>query len=190
MIVNGKHYTSIWRNEKKQVFIIDQRILPHEFKIVELKNLSDFCIAIKDMLVRGAPLIGVTAAYGVAVSLLSGHKKNDLEMICSNLLETRPTAVNLFWALEEMKKALLSVNDDDILEQAFKKADEIFEHDIISNKKIGENGLNIIQEILKKKKSNKINILTHCNAGWLATVELRLLQFIMRKKRVLMFMFL
>ena len=171
MIVNGKHYTSIWRNEKKQVFIIDQRILPHEFKIVELKNLSDFCIAIKDMLVRGAPLIGVTAAYGVAVSLLSGHKKNDLEMICSNLLETRPTAVNLFWALEEMKKALLSVNDDDILEHAFKKADEIFEHDIISNKKIGENGLNIIQEILKKKKSNKINILTHCNAGWLATVD-------------------
>ena len=82
-------------------------------------------------------------------------------MICSNLLETRPTAVNLFWALEEMKKALLSVNDDDILEKAFKKADEIFEHDIISNKKIGENGLNIIQEILKKKKSNKINILTH-----------------------------
>ena len=171
MIVNGKHYTSIWRNEKKQVFIIDQRILPHEFKIVELKNLSDFCIAIKDMLVRGAPLIGVTAAYGVAVSLLSGYKKNDLEMIFSNLLETRPTAVNLFWALEEMKKALLSVNDDDILEQAFKKADEIFEHDIISNKKIGENGLNIIQEILKKKKSNKINILTHCNAGWLATVD-------------------
>ena len=77
----------------------------------------------------------------------------------------------MFWALEEMKKALLSVNNDDILEQAFKKADEIFEHDIISNKKIGENGLNIIQEILKKKKSNKINILTHCNAGWLATVD-------------------
>ena len=145
MIVNGKHYTSIWRNKKKQVFIIDQRILPHEFKIVELKNLSDFCIAIKDMLVRGTPLIGVTAAYGVAVSLLSGHKKNDLEMICSNLLETRPTAVNLFWALEEMKKTLLSVNDNDILEHAFKKADEIFEHDIISNKKIGENGLYIIQ---------------------------------------------
>ena len=156
MIVNGKHYTSIWRNEKKQVFIIDQRILPHEFKIVELKNLSDFCIAIKDMLVRGAPLIGVTAAYGVAVSLLSGYKKNDLEMICSNLLETRPTAVNLFWALEEMKKALLSVNDDDILEKAFKKADEIFEHDIISNKKIGENGLNIIQEILKKTATSPI----------------------------------
>ena len=171
MIVNGKHYTSIWRNKKKQVFIIDQRVLPHEFKIIELKKLNDFCVAIKDMLVRGAPLIGVTAAYGVAVSLLSGHKKNDLEMICSSLLETRPTAVNLFWALEEMKKALLSVNDNDILEQAFKKADEIFEHDIISNKKIGENGLNIIQEILKKKKSNKINILTHCNAGWLATVD-------------------
>ena len=75
MIVNGKHYTSIWRNKKKQVFIIDQRILPHEFKIVELKNLNDFSIAIKDMLVRGAPLIGVTAAYGVAVSFLSGHKK-------------------------------------------------------------------------------------------------------------------
>ena len=171
MIVNRKHYTSIWRNEKKQVFIIDQRILPHEFKIIELKTLNDFCVAIKDMLVRGAPLIGVTAAYGVAVSLLSGHKKNDLEMICSSLLETRPTAVNLFWALEEMKKTLLSVNDNDILEHAFKKADEIFEHDIISNKKIGENGLNIIQEILKKKKSNKINILTHCNAGWLATVD-------------------
>ena len=92
-------------------------------------------------------------------------------MNCSSLLETRPTAVNLFWALEEMKKTLLSVNDNDILEHAFKKADEIFEHDIISNKKIGENGLNIIQEILKKKKSNKINILTHCNAGWLATVD-------------------
>ena len=83
------------------------------------------------MLVRGAPLIGVTAAYCVAVSLLSGHKKNDLEMICSSLLETRPTAVNLFWALEEMKKTLLSVNDNDIIEHAFKKADEIFEHDII-----------------------------------------------------------
>ncbi len=171
MKVSGKKYTSIWRNEHKQVFIIDQRTLPHEFKVVELKNLNDFCLAIKDMLVRGAPLIGVTAAYGVAISFLAGYKKNDLDFICNRLLETRPTAVNLFWALEEMKKFLSSINKNEIVEYAFKKADEILELDIVSNRKIGEYGLGVIQQILKKKQSNKINILTHCNAGWLATVD-------------------
>ena len=171
MKVNGKKYTSIWRNDQKQVFVIDQRFLPHEFKVVELKTLNDFCLAIKDMLVRGAPLIGVTAAYGVAVSFLAGYKKNDLDLICKTLLETRPTAVNLFWALEEMKKFLSSINKKDVVEYAFKKADEILEFDIVSNKKIGEFGLGVIQQILKKKQSNKINILTHCNAGWLATVD-------------------
>ena len=100
------------------------------------------------MLVRGAPLIGVTAAYGVAVSLLSGHKKNDLEMICSSLLETRPTAVNLFWALEEMKKALLSTNDNDILEILSKRM-------IISNK-IGKPKKKQNVAVLQSKRWNEI----------------------------------
>ena len=102
MKINGKHYLTIWHDDNdNNVHIIDQTKLPFEFKIKKLETFQDGYNAIKDMLVRGAPLIGVTAAYGVAISLLSGHKKNDLEMICSNLLETRPTAVNLFWALKK-----------------------------------------------------------------------------------------
>ncbi len=168
MKVNNKDYTSIWRNENKEIFIIDQRLLPHDFKIVKLDSLDDFCFAIKDMWVRGAPLIGVTAAYGIARCL---YKKNDLDEIVNRLLKTRPTAVNLSWSINEMKNYLKDKPLNEIVDFAYKKADQILEKDIISNKKIGENGLSVIKSILKNKQKKNINILTHCNAGWLATVD-------------------
>ena len=171
MKVNGKKYTSIWTEDNNKVFIIDQRWLPHEFKIVELKNLNDFCSAIKDMWVRGAPLIGVTAAFGFAKSMEIDNSDSALIDIKSKLLSTRPTAVNLQWAVEIMYHLLLNVNKDDRVDEAFKKAKTLLEEDIIANYKIGKNGYEIIKKIINKKNANSLNILTHCNAGWLATVD-------------------
>ncbi len=171
MKVNGKNYTSIWIEDNNKVFIIDQRWLPHEFKIVELKNLNDFCSAIKDMWVRGAPLIGVTAAFGFAKSMENDNSDDALINIKSKLLSTRPTAVNLQWAVKIMHDLLLNVNKDDRVDEAFKKAKTILEEDISANYRIGKNGYEIIKNIINKKNANSLNILTHCNAGWLATVD-------------------
>ena len=171
MKVNGKNYTSIWIEDNNKVFIIDQRWLPHEFKIVELKNLNDFCSAIKDMWVRGAPLIGVTAAFGFAKSMENDNSDEALIDTKSKLLSTRPTAVNLQWAVKIMYDLLLNVNKDDRVDEAFKKAKTILEEDISANHRIGKNGYEIIKNIINKKNANSLNILTHCNAGWLATVD-------------------
>ena len=171
MKVNGKKYTSIWIEENYKVFIIDQRWLPHEFKIVELKNLNDFCIAIKDMWVRGAPLIGVTAAFAFAKSMETDNSDHILIDIKTKLLSTRPTAVNLQWAVKIMFDLLSNTKKENRLDEAFKKAKTILEEDIYSNFRIGENGYEVVKKILNKKKSNSLNVLTHCNAGWLATVD-------------------
>ena len=171
MKVNGKKYTSIWIEENNKVFIIDQRWLPHEFKIVELKNLNDFSIAIKDMWVRGAPLIGVTAAFAFAKSMETDNSDNILIDIKTKLLSTRPTAVNLQWAVKIMYDLLSNTKKENRLDEAFKKAKTILEEDIYSNFRIGENGYEVVKKILNKKKSNSLNVLTHCNAGWLATVD-------------------
>ena len=122
MKVNGKNYTSIWIEEENRVFIIDQRWLPHEFKTVELKTISDFAISIKDMWVRGAPLIGVTAAFGFAKSMQHDNSDKSLEKIKAILLSTRPTAVNLHWAVEIMYKLLISAEQETRFEIALNKA--------------------------------------------------------------------
>ena len=171
MKVNGKKYTSIWIEEDNRVFIIDQRWLPHEFKIVELATINDFAISIKEMWVRGAPLIGVTAAFGFAKSMQHDNSDKYLEEIKAILLSTRPTAVNLHWAVKLMYELLIKADQDTRAELALSKAKDILKRDIQSNNQIGKNGYEIIKNIIDKKNNDKINILTHCNAGWLATVD-------------------
>ncbi|MDC1375593.1 S-methyl-5-thioribose-1-phosphate isomerase [bacterium] len=171
MKVNGKNYTSIWVEENNKVFIIDQRWLPHEFKIVELKTINDFSNAIKDMWVRGAPLIGVTAAFAFAKTMQFDSSNDMLDQTKSILLSTRPTAVNLHWAVKKMFNFLIQTPIDLRAHEVFKKANQILSDDIYSNHKIGEHGFKIIKDIANTKNTNSINILTHCNAGWLATVD-------------------
>jgi len=160
MIVGGKHYRSIWREADGRVRIIDQTKLPHRFEIIELTCLEDAARAIETMQVRGAPCIGATAAYGVALALQEGI---DLETAIARLGKTRPTAVNLRWALEEMREAGSSLN------AAFDRAAKICDDDVEICRAIGEHGFEIIEENAAKK--TPVNILTHCNAGWIATVD-------------------
>ena len=172
MRVKGKNYKSIWLDKKKQVVTaIDQRLLPHQFKLLLLKNITDIKKAIKEMVVRGAPLIGVTAAYGIYLSMKKDPSDKNLNYSINFLKNARPTAVNLSWALEFMKKKLLDVEISNRRDESRKIAEEISDNDIKCCKKIAENGLKIIRNIKKKKKNKTINILTHCNAGWLATVD-------------------
>ena len=170
MNVNGKPYRTIWREASGQVRIIDQRWLPHEFRIETLESREDFVIAIRDMWVRGAPLIGATAAYGVACEMARDPSDKMLTEVWDALHATRPTAINLRWALNRMKQALLPIDPPARAETAFRLAAEICDEDIEINRKIGAHGLNIIRE-LASKRSGPLRILTHCNAGWLATVD-------------------
>ena len=169
MKIQGKEYRTIWY-EESVVNIIDQTKLPHNFVIKELKTVKDAINAIKIMEVRGAPLIGATAAYGIVLAI---QESNDLEFIkksSEKLVNARPTAINLQWAVHRMSNRLSFVNPKDLFDVALKEADEICNEDINFCKNIGLNGLNIIEDIYNKKK-NTINILTHCNAGWLATIN-------------------
>ena len=169
MRIEGKEYRTIWY-EGKVVKIIDQTKLPHRFIIKELKTVKDAINAIKVMEVRGAPLIGGTAAYGIALAV---KEKNDPEFIkksSEELIQSRPTAINLKWAVDRMMKKLSGINSDQILDIALNEAKEICDEDEKFCENIGINGLKIIEEIYNKKKST-VNILTHCNAGWLATIN-------------------
>ena len=169
MRIEGKEYRTIWY-EESVVNIIDQTKLPHNFVIKELKTVKDAINAIKIMEVRGAPLIGATAAYGIVLAI---QESNDLEFIkksSEKLVNARPTAINLQWAVHRMSNRLSFVNPKDLFDVALKEADEICNEDINFCKNIGLNGLNIIEDIYNKKK-NTVNILTHCNAGWLATIN-------------------
>ena len=173
MKVKGKNYKSIWLNKKKSVVtVIDQRQLPHQFKLLYLKNIKEIKKAIQNMVVRGAPLIGVTAAYGIYLSMKKNPSDKNLNSSVNFLKDSRPTALNLSWALKHMKKKLLNQKPSNRADESEKLAEEISNKDIQCCKKIAENGLKIILDIKKRKKTNKpINILTHCNAGWLATVD-------------------
>lgn len=173
MKVNGTHYRSIWYDEKTQkVMIIDQRWLPHDLRIVALETLEDFATAIRDMWVRGAPLIGATAAYGMAVSLRKDPSDNALDHIWDVLNVTRPTAINLKWALDRCRETLRPLPDKDRSDAALKLAHEIAEEDVETNRKIGLYGLDIIRDIAAKKPdAEPVRVLTHCNAGWPATVD-------------------
>ena len=169
MRIEGKEYRTIWF-EHNVVKIIDQTKLPHQFVIKELKTINDAINSIKVMEVRGAPLIGGTAAYGLALAV---QENNDPEFIKKNakeLIQSRPTAINLKWAVDRMMKKLSGINSDQILSIALNEAKEICDEDEKFCENIGINGLKIIEEIYNKKKDT-VNILTHCNAGWLATIN-------------------
>ena len=169
MKIDGKSYRTIWF-ENNVVKIIDQTKLPHQFIIKDLKTVKDSINAIKTMEVRGAPLIGATAAYGLVLSINENNDLSFLKQSSEQLINSRPTAINLKWAVDRMMKKLSGVNNKDILNIALEEAKAIAEEDVGFCKNIGLNGLKIIEEIANKKKDT-VNILTHCNAGWLATID-------------------
>jgi methylthioribose-1-phosphate isomerase len=172
MKVDGTHYRSIWLNEDGwRVDIIDQTRLPHEFEIVTLETVEDAARAIEVMQVRGAPLIGATAAYGICLALREDASDDALEAADARLRRTRPTAINLMWALDEMLAAIRNLPREDRLAAAYARAAEICDQDVATNEAIGRNGLKIIEEIAATKPGETVNILTHCNAGWIATVD-------------------
>ena len=169
MKIEGKEYRTIWF-ENNVVKIIDQTKLPHQFIIKDLKTVKDAINAIKVMEVRGAPLIGGTAAYGIALAVQENNDPEFIKKSAEELIQSRPTAINLKWAVDRMMKKLSGINSDQILDIALKEAKEICDEDEKFCENIGINGLKIIEEIYNKKKGT-INILTHCNAGWLATIN-------------------
>ena len=173
MKVGDKHYRTIWVNEDGwSVDLIDQRWLPHELRVENVRTVEGIATAIRDMWVRGAPLIGVTAAYGVAVRMREDASDASLDAVWEQLHETRPTAINLRWALDEMRGLLRDLPEAKRAEAAYRRAAEIADEDVELNRSIGRNGLEIIREIAARKKPGEpVNILTHCNAGWLATVD-------------------
>ncbi|GJL98704.1 MAG: methylthioribose-1-phosphate isomerase [Methyloligella sp.] len=173
MRINGIEKQTIWLNEDGwSVDIIDQTVLPHKFVVVNLKTLDDAAYAIKAMLVRGAPLIGATAAYGLCLALKNDVSDDAMSKACDYLNEQRPTAVNLRWALSVMTNHLSPLPKEARLEAAYKKAAEIVADDIETCRLIGVHGLELIKDIAAKKSPGEtINILTHCNAGWLATTQ-------------------
>ena len=170
---DGKAYRTIWRaDDGRGVEIIDQMRLPHEFAVARLETLDDACTAIRSMQVRGAPLIGAAAAYGVALAMLEDAADDGLERACAALSATRPTAANLDWALAGMRAALLPVPPGRRAAAAWAQADTLCEADIAVNRAIGAHGLAPIRAVAADKAPGApVNILTHCNAGWLATVD-------------------
>lgn len=170
MKVDGTSYRTIWP-EGPIVRIIDQTCLPHRFATRDLRTLDEAAEAIRDMWVRGAPLIGATAAWGVALHM--GHDPSDagLEHACAQLLKTRPTAVNLRWALDDLAALLRPLPPAVRHGAARKRAAQICDADVAMNHKIGMAGLPILRALSQAKDGAPINILTHCNAGWLATVD-------------------
>src|SRR5271169_2741401 len=173
MKVDGKHFRSIWLEpDGVTVSAIDQRLLPHEFVVARLIDCEAAAEAIRSMLVRGAPLIGATAAYGVALAMRADGSDAALDRAYDTLIATRPTAINLKWALEEMRKVLSPLAPSARAAAAYARAGEIAEQDIAINKGIGQHGLAVIEAIRARKKPGEgVNVLTHCNAGWLATVD-------------------
>ncbi len=171
MKVGGVHYRTIWRDEGgPSVCIIDQTKLPHEFEVAWLETLADAARAIETMQVRGAPLIGVTAAYGVCLALREAASDAGLERACATLAATRPTAVNLRWALTEMQKALEAVAPSERVSAAYAKAAQLADEDAATCRQIGLHGQKPVAEIAARKQG-PVNVLTHCNAGWLACVD-------------------
>ena len=170
MKIENKEYRTIWFDESSQsVKIIDQTKLPHQFTIKELKTVKDVINAIKTMEVRGAPLIGGAAAYGIVLAIKENNDPIFIKKSSKDLIQSRPTAINLKWAVDRIMKRLLD-NNDEILDIALKEAKEICDEDEKFCENIGLNGLKLIEEIYNKKKDT-VNILTHCNAGWLATIN-------------------
>jgi methylthioribose-1-phosphate isomerase len=173
MKVDGQHIRSIWLEpDGHTVSAIDQRRLPHQFVVVQLANCDAAADAIRSMLVRGAPLIGATAAFGMALAMRADGSDAALDRAYNMLIATRPTAINLKWALDEMRSLLRPLSAPDRAAAAYARAAAISEEDIAINKGIGRHGLGLIEAIAATRKpGERVNVLTHCNAGWLATVD-------------------
>lgn len=173
MQINGQSYRSIWlAPDGRTVQIIDQTRLPHALVTRDLHTVNDAITAIADMQVRGAPLIGATAAYGICLGLREECSAAQLDRLVNRLLESRPTAVNLRWAVERIKGALVGQPPDEWLSLAYREAARLCDEDCTVNEAIGNHGLAIIERIWRaKQQQGRIDVLTHCNAGWLATVD-------------------
>ena len=173
MKVGGRHFRSIWLEaDGWSVGTIDQRRLPHEFTVAQMTSLADAADAIRTMAVRGAPLIGATAAYGVALAMRADASDAGLDHAYKALIATRPTAINLKWALDEMARALRPLPQMVRTEAAYRRAAEIADEDVAINREIGRHGVALIKAAAAAKRPGEpVNILTHCNAGWLATVD-------------------
>jgi methylthioribose-1-phosphate isomerase len=173
MKVDGKAMRSIWLEpDGWSVGVIDQTVLPHRFATARLATLDDAAHAIRSMLIRGAPLIGAAAAYGICLALRADASDEALDRAYATLLATRPTAINLKWALDEMMAVVRNRPRADRAAAAYRRAAEICDEDVALNSAIGRNGLPLIEAIAARKKpGERVNVLTHCNAGWLATVD-------------------
>lgn len=172
MKIDGTHYRTIWVAEDGwSVEIIDQTRLPHEFVTASLRSAADAARAIKEMLVRGAPLIGATAAYGLCMALREDPSDENLDRTYDMLLATRPTAVNLKYSLDAMREAVRKVGHNARVEAAYAQAARLCDEDVETCRRIGENGLALIRSLAEAKPGQTVNILTHCNAGWLACVD-------------------
>ncbi len=172
MRIDGKAYRTIWlADDGWGVEIIDQTVLPHRLEIARLSELEDAAVAIADMQVRGAPLIGATAAYGVCLALRQDQSDEALDRACERLAMTRPTAINLRWAIEEMRDTVRNIPHSERVAVAYERAAEICQQDVETCRRIGEHGLELIAEHSRRKGGETVNVLTHCNAGWLATVD-------------------
>ncbi|MCR9087249.1 MAG: S-methyl-5-thioribose-1-phosphate isomerase [Rhodobacteraceae bacterium] len=173
MKIDGKATRTIWfADDGKTVEVIDQTKLPFALEILPLGTVEDAARAIETMVVRGAPLIGATAAYGMALAMAEDASDDALGAAYTRLMRTRPTAVNLRWALDEMMAALRNRPREDRVAAAYARAAEICDEDVEINSRIGRNGLEIIRQIAATKQPGEpVNVLTHCNAGWLATVD-------------------
>jgi len=173
MKVNGEQTRSVWvEADGVTVGIIDQTLLPYRYVTLRLETVADAARAIKSMQVRGAPLIGAVAAYGMALAMREDASDAGLERAYALLIATRPTAINLKWALDEMMAAVRNRARAERVEAAYKRAQDIADEDVEINAAIGRHGLKLIEEIAATKKPGEpVNVLTHCNAGWLATVD-------------------
>ena len=173
MKVAGRHTRTIWlNNDGRSVGVIDQRWLPHDFRVKTITSMPVMATAIREMWVRGAPLIGAAAAYGMALQMTVDPSDAALDAAWEHLHKTRPTAINLRWALDEMRTALRPAPASERTAIAYRRAAEIADEDVAINRAIGRNGLAIIEAIAARKQPGEaVNILTHCNAGWLAAVD-------------------
>ena len=172
MKVNGKPTRTIWlESDGWSVGIIDQTVLPHRFATLRLTTLDDMAHAIKSMQVRGAPLIGAAAAYGLCLAVRADPSDESLDRAYAALHATRPTAINLKWALDEVVAAVRNQPREARLAAAYKRAAEIADEDVAIQKAIGQHGVKLIEDVAARKPGQPVNVLTHCNAGWLAAVD-------------------
>ncbi|PHR54649.1 MAG: S-methyl-5-thioribose-1-phosphate isomerase [Robiginitomaculum sp.] len=172
MKVNGKPMRSIWvENDQHTVSIIDQTYLPHQVVTISLDTLDDAMVAIKDMKVRGAPCIGATAAYGMAIAVRADASDVNIKHAYDTLNASRPTAVNLKWALDECMKTMKGLTESERASAVFARAAEICDQDVEICSSIGDFGKGLLDDISKRKNGATVNVLTHCNAGWIATVD-------------------